>query len=39
MRFVHKLIAVTAIAATTAGAVAAAPAQLLNVSYDPTREL
>jgi sulfate transport system substrate-binding protein len=39
MRFVTKLIAAATMAAMTMTAAAAAPAQLLNVSYDPTREL
>ena len=40
MRFVHKLAAAATIAATAVTSVAvAAPATLLNVSYDPTREL
>jgi len=39
MRFVTKIIAAGAVAAMTVSAVEAAPAELLNVSYDPTREL
>ena len=40
MRFVSKLIAAAALAATSVtAAIGASPAQLLNVSYDPTREL
>jgi sulfate/thiosulfate-binding protein len=39
MRFVTKIIAAGVLAAMTVSAVAAAPAELLNVSYDPTREL
>src|ERR1041385_208196 len=39
MRFLTKIIAGTAIAAMTMSAVAASATELLNVSYDPTREL
>ena len=39
MRFVTKIIAAAAIGAMTMSAVAASAAELLNVSYDPTREL